>query len=325
MTTPVRGDQRDLRRPVASDGPVPGHRERMTTPHGDERIVGIVRDFNFDPLTKPVTPFVFDMQDPHAVDPLPLPAPGAGERGRHLSAIQARWGSSRASSRSSIGSWTASCRSSTRPRAPWRGWGHLLRAGRVHRLPGPVRVGQLDRREAHPRIGVRKVLGAGTGRIAMLVMRDLLVLVLVASVIAVPLAWTGVARWLQQFAFRTPLDPLVFAGALLLVFAVATITVGPAPAGRTDRSGGGRSGTNDPARRGVVWWPDAHRLHRLRHRAQPEGLQRALALPEGQPTVCRPVRMRVRGHDQQDAGGTLRAAQRADTAMRRAGTSAPAS
>ncbi|MEZ4761259.1 MAG: hypothetical protein R2810_15970 [Flavobacteriales bacterium] len=38
--------------------------ERMTTPHGDERIVGIVKDFNFDPLTKPVTPFVFDMQDP---------------------------------------------------------------------------------------------------------------------------------------------------------------------------------------------------------------------------------------------------------------------
>ncbi|MEZ4761258.1 MAG: FtsX-like permease family protein [Flavobacteriales bacterium] len=85
-------------------------------------------------------------------------------------------------------------------------------------------------------IGVRKVLGAGTGRIAMLVMRDLLVLVLVASVIAVPLAWTGVARWLQQFAFRTPLDPLVFAGALLLVFAVATLTVGfrALQAARTD-------------------------------------------------------------------------------------------
>ena len=211
--------------------------ERMTTPHGDERIVGIVKDFNFDPLTKPVTPFVFDMQDPTQWIRFLYLRLEPGNVDGTLSAIQARW-------EELTREFPFEHRFLDRQlQEQYEAQGTL--AGLVGTFSGLAvfiaclglfALASWTAEKRTREIGVRKVLGAGTGRIAMLVMRDLLVLVLVASVIAVPLAWTGVARWLQQFAFRTPLDPLVFAGALLLVFAVATITVGfrALQAARTD-------------------------------------------------------------------------------------------
>ncbi len=74
-------------------------------------------------------------------------------------------------------------------------------------------------------IGIRKVMGADTLRITYLVTRDFLLLVLVGALVAIPVAWFGVGRWLENFAFRTAIDPLVFIGAALVVLLVAVITV----------------------------------------------------------------------------------------------------
>ena len=74
-------------------------------------------------------------------------------------------------------------------------------------------------------IGIRKVMGAGTGQIAFLVTRDFLLLVIIGAVVALPVAWVGVGRWLENFAFRTAIEPLVFAGAVLVVLFIATLTV----------------------------------------------------------------------------------------------------
>jgi putative ABC transport system permease protein len=51
------------------------------------------------------------------------------------------------------------------------------------------------------------------------------VLVLVGAVIALPMAWIGVGRWLENFAFRTTIEPLIFLGAVLVVLFIATLTV----------------------------------------------------------------------------------------------------
>ena len=74
-------------------------------------------------------------------------------------------------------------------------------------------------------IGVRKVLGAGVGRLTWLLLRDFALLSLLASLVALPLAWWGMSRWLDGFAYHTDLNPLVFAGAALVVAAIALITV----------------------------------------------------------------------------------------------------
>ncbi len=75
-------------------------------------------------------------------------------------------------------------------------------------------------------IGIRKVLGASVPSIVVLLSKDFLKLVLVAFVIAAPLAYYAMSRWLEGFAYRTELGPWIFvgAGALALVIALATVS-----------------------------------------------------------------------------------------------------
>jgi putative ABC transport system permease protein len=74
-------------------------------------------------------------------------------------------------------------------------------------------------------IGIRKVLGANVSGIVVLLSRDFIVLVLVASLIAFPLAWWGLNKWLQDFAYRIDVPWLAFIAAALLTLIVAMLTV----------------------------------------------------------------------------------------------------
>jgi putative ABC transport system permease protein len=72
---------------------------------------------------------------------------------------------------------------------------------------------------------VRKVLGASVGEIVTMVSKDFIKLVLIASVIAFPVAWWMMSMWLQCFAYRINISWWIFALAGLLTVAIAMITV----------------------------------------------------------------------------------------------------
>jgi putative ABC transport system permease protein len=74
-------------------------------------------------------------------------------------------------------------------------------------------------------IGIRKVLGADVSRIVILLSKDFVLLVLVASLVAFPLAWWGLNKWLQDFAYRIDVPWLAFVAAALLALIVALATV----------------------------------------------------------------------------------------------------
>ena len=74
-------------------------------------------------------------------------------------------------------------------------------------------------------IGIRKVLGARVDSIVTLLSGDFLKLVLIAAVIAFPLAWYAMSRWLQDFAYRIPIHWWVFALSAVLAVLVALATV----------------------------------------------------------------------------------------------------
>jgi putative ABC transport system permease protein len=73
-------------------------------------------------------------------------------------------------------------------------------------------------------IGIRKVLGANVAGIVSLLSGDFLRLIALSILIASPLAWLLLQKWLQGFAFRTTIDAWLFvaAAALILVIAMAT-------------------------------------------------------------------------------------------------------
>jgi len=74
-------------------------------------------------------------------------------------------------------------------------------------------------------IGVRKVLGASVGNIVALLSKDFLKLVIVAIVIATPLAWYLMHGWLEDFAYKIDIGWGVFALAGLLAIGIALLTV----------------------------------------------------------------------------------------------------
>ncbi len=74
-------------------------------------------------------------------------------------------------------------------------------------------------------IGVRKVLGASVTSIITLLSKDFLKLVLVAVLIASPLAWWAMSRWLADFAYKISLEWWVFALAGLFAIGIALLTV----------------------------------------------------------------------------------------------------
>jgi putative ABC transport system permease protein len=74
-------------------------------------------------------------------------------------------------------------------------------------------------------IGVRKILGASIPNIVMLLSKDFIRLVLIAIVIASPLAWWVMHTWLQDFAYRTTISWWVFVVTGVLAILIALLTI----------------------------------------------------------------------------------------------------
>jgi putative ABC transport system permease protein len=74
-------------------------------------------------------------------------------------------------------------------------------------------------------IGIRKVFGARTRDLVFLLLWQFSIPVLIANLIAWPLAWYYLQDWLQGFAYRIPLSPLYFAGAGLAALLIAWVTI----------------------------------------------------------------------------------------------------
>ncbi|HEU4902345.1 MAG TPA: FtsX-like permease family protein, partial [Flavisolibacter sp.] len=74
-------------------------------------------------------------------------------------------------------------------------------------------------------IGIRKVLGANVPRIVLLLSKDFVLLVLIASLVAFPLAYWGLHKWLEDFAYRISIPWLAFVGAAVVALGVALLTV----------------------------------------------------------------------------------------------------
>lgn len=74
-------------------------------------------------------------------------------------------------------------------------------------------------------IGVRKVLGASVFNVVSLLSKDFLKLVLIALVLAVPIAWYLMSEWLKDFAYRINIEWWIFLVAAIIAIIIAFITI----------------------------------------------------------------------------------------------------
>jgi putative ABC transport system permease protein len=74
-------------------------------------------------------------------------------------------------------------------------------------------------------IGIRKILGASVTNIVNMLSKDLIKLVIIAAIIASPLAWWAMQTWLQSFAYRIHIQLWMFAAASGIAILIAFVTI----------------------------------------------------------------------------------------------------
>lgn len=74
-------------------------------------------------------------------------------------------------------------------------------------------------------IGIRKVMGASVNQIVRLMSSEFVQLVIIAFFIAVPLSYYAMTKWLEGFAYKTPVDVIVFVYAGIAALVIALLTV----------------------------------------------------------------------------------------------------
>lgn len=79
--------------------------------------------------------------------------------------------------------------------------------------------------QRYKEIGIRKVLGASVSNIVSMLSKDFVKIILIAFLIAAPIAWWAMNKWLQNFAYRIKIDWLIFVMAGISSILIALITI----------------------------------------------------------------------------------------------------
>ncbi len=192
-------------------------------------VVGVVKDFHHRSLHNPIEPTAIGMGDEwfrcYALK-LPLDSPGAFEK--TMKAVEDAWKDvfpDNTFEYAFLDEELARFYRSERRTA------RLVRTGTLVAIflscLGLLGLVSYSATQRTREIGIRKVLGASVASIVGLLTKDFFFLVLIASAIALPLAWLGMNRWLDDFAFRIDLQwwMVVVAALMALAFALFTVSL----------------------------------------------------------------------------------------------------
>lgn len=198
--------------------------QRVTEYDNEPVIIGVVADMNFRSLHEDVQPMMLTLNEGWLAYALIRAAPGA------TSDVVARLEDAWATFESDAPlQYTFLDEDVAQAYAEDRRWSRIMAISAMLAIlvacMGLFGLAAMTVARRTKEIGVRKVLGATVGSVTMLVSRDFALLVGAASLVGVPLAYLGLDRWLESFAYRMTLDPLWFIAACILVLTVALGTV----------------------------------------------------------------------------------------------------
>ncbi len=191
---------------------------------GNNVIVGVVKDFHFRPLHHPIGPLVMT-NDPQNIMTMNVRiAPGNTSKTIHY--IQDTYKKHRDDREFSYRFFddllNEKYQAETRLRNITIAFALLATVISVMGILG-MAIFSIDRHTKE--IGVRRVFGAKGSEILIMLNRKFIKWVVIAFIIASPIAWYAMQRWLQNFVYKTELSWWVFVAAGMIVFGIALLTV----------------------------------------------------------------------------------------------------
>jgi len=188
-------------------------------------VIGVVKDYHFKPLTEKIEPELFTMRPGNNYGKLYIRI-RPGSETSSLAAIAAAY-----KQLFPLSAYTYTFKSDDNRKSyeSEQKWTQILFFGAILTIfiscIGLFGLSVLASEKRTKEIGIRKVLGASVTTIAAALSRDFLQLVLLALVIAVPIAWLAADKWLQSYPYRISLSWGLFVGAGMLVISIALVTV----------------------------------------------------------------------------------------------------
>jgi len=198
-----------------------GYSERKTPV-----VIGVVKDFHFRPFSEKVEPQMFHQFSDYVpykffvrIKP--------GDPSKALAALNKAWSSLVADLPFQYNFLDESLDNFYKSEVRWSriiGWAGIISIFLACLgLFGLAALAAVNRTKE---IGIRKVLGASITGIVRLLSKDFLKLVLIALLIAAPLSWYFMHKWLQDFAYRITISWIIFAVAGIFGLGIALLTVG---------------------------------------------------------------------------------------------------
>lgn len=188
-------------------------------------IVGVVKDFHFEDLHLPITPYAFTLNGSPNYNYVVAHAK-QGSIQPTLQSIESTWQKLNPAEPFEFSfldeefqkNYVAENRLSTIV-------GYFTFIAILISCLGLFGLASFNVEQRTKEIGIRKVLGASVGNVALLVSHDFFKLVFIAIVIASPLAWYVMTKWLQNFAYQTQIGLSVFLITTLSALLITGLTV----------------------------------------------------------------------------------------------------
>jgi putative ABC transport system permease protein len=191
----------------------------------DFNIVGVVKDFHYEDLHMPITPYAFQLSMQPQYNYMIVHAK-PGNIDNILASVKNSWHTLNPSEPFEYSfldtdfqkNYDAEIRLSAIV-------GYFTAIAILISCLGLFGLATFSAEQRVKEIGVRKVLGASVSSIVALLSKDFLKLVGIAVLIASPLAWFAMNKWLQSFAYRIHINWTIFAITALAALLIALITI----------------------------------------------------------------------------------------------------
>ena len=188
------------------------------------RVIGVVKDFHFESLHEPIVPLVFHPARFFGNISVQIPGSQMQDALAHIEKVWKEFVPQRPFEYSFLSMQYEDLYSGERKQ------GQLFIAFSALAIfiasLGLFGLATFNTLQRIKEIGIRKVLGASVVNIVQLLSREMIILILIANVIAWPVAWYFMDQWLDTFAYRIEGNLLLYLFAAVAAIVIALVTVG---------------------------------------------------------------------------------------------------